>query len=580
MRSVKRVLTGTMSLLMAVSLTGGGTTAFAAGTTAAETTAAETTAAGTTAAETTAAASSADTSGEKVFRFAIGMDPTTLDPSKGNSVLDNEVQRALTEGLVRTIDGEVTPGCAESWDVSDDQLTYTFHLRDGLKWSDGTDLTAQDFLYGIRRLVDPETASPYGWVASTAGIVNAEACNSGEKELKELGVQAPDDKTVVITLANPTPYFLSLIGSCTEFAAVREDVVKQYGADFAATAAENVYSGPFVLKSSENQIYVFEKNPNYWNPDAVHFDRVEESVVTESATALAMYEAGDLDFVAIPLEQVANYKDSEEYGSYENGNDDFVYINSGSETQPLLQDVNFRKALNYAVDHNSYISLATDDCYRPAMTFVLPEVAGASGGTYGEEYGDTLHAWPADGDPAQAKEYLQKAMDAAGITDPSQITLNFTCTDSQTEKREVEVVQEMWTQNLGINVEIKQITYAEKYSNTYPNHDYEVGEGGWSPDYSDPYTYLELFRGDNPNNYSNYHNDEYDKKLASSVTEKDPVKRMQILAECENILLDDGAMVPLQFRVQDYLLRKNYSGIKFSLGAVNLDWAFGDCTTG
>ncbi len=568
MKSMRKIMAGTMTVLMAASMAAPGT-AFASETT---TAAAETTmaASGTT----TAAAGSA--SGEKVFRFASATEPTTLDPTKGNSVGDNEIQRALTEGLVRTIDGEITPGCAEKWEVSDDQLTYTFHLRDGLKWSDGEDLTAQDFLYGMRRLVDPETASPYAWICGTAGIVNGNECMSGDKKPEELGVEAPDDSTIVITLSNPTPYFLSLIGSCTEFSPVRQDVVEKYGSDFAATADKNVYSGPFVLASSENQVLQYEKNPNYWNPDAVHFDKVYQNIVTDANTQLAMYESGDIDFVNIPLEQVANYVDDEEHGSFNNGNDDFVYINCQSKTQPLLQDVNFRLALNYAMNHNQYITLATSDVYSPATTFVLPDVSGTDGKTYGERYGDQLHAFPADGDVDKAKDYLQKAMDAAGITDPSSIVLNFTCTDNETEKKIVEVIQQMWVENLGIDVEIHQITYAEKYSTVFPQHDYEVGYGGWSPDYSDPYTYLELYRGDNPNNYSDYQNDEYDKKLASTVTETDPDKRLATMAECENILLDDGAMVPLQFRTQHYLLNKKFSGIKFLLGAVNFDWAFGD----
>ena len=134
----------------------------------------------------------------KEFRFAVTTEPTTLDPSKGNSVGDNEIQRALTEGLVRTIDGQVTPGLAETWEVSEDLLTYTFHLRDGLKWSDGEPLTADQVVYGFQRLVDPETASPYAWIAGTANIVNANEAMAGNVGVEEIGVTAPDEKTVVI----------------------------------------------------------------------------------------------------------------------------------------------------------------------------------------------------------------------------------------------------------------------------------------------------------------------------------------------------------------------------------------------
>lgn len=584
MKRANCILSGALAAVLSVVLSAGPVFAksTAGSSAAADTTAAETVttaaAAETTAAETGTASGESEesSSGEKVFRFATNTEPTTLDPTKTISVGDDEIQKALTEGLVRTIDGEATPGCAESWDISDDQKTYTFHLREGLKWSDGEDLTAGDFVYALQRLVDPETAASYSWIAETAGIVNAKECYSGEKEVSELGVTAPDDQTVVIELAHPTTYFLPLIGNWPQFSPVRQDVVEKYGQDFAAAGEENVYSGPFVLDSYKDQILVFKKNPNYWNAEAVHFDRVEESIVTDANTQLAMYEAGDLDWVNIPVAQVSNYLDSDEHGSFMNGNDDFCYINCSSESQPILQNTNFRRALNYAIDRNSYITLTTDDVNTPAATYVFPEVSGAKGGTYGEEYGDVLHAWPLDGDADKAKECLQKALDETGIEDPSTITLSFTCTDAESEKTIAEVLQQMWQNTLGINIEIRQVTYAEKYSTIFPQHDFDIGYGGWSCSYSDPYTYLQLFQGDNANNSADYQNPEYDEKLATTVDETDPVKRMDTLAECENILLDDAAVIPLQYRTQHYLLNKKFSGIHFSVGAVNLDWSFGD----
>ena len=343
--------------------------------------------------------------GEKVFRYAVSTEPTTLDPSKGNSIGDNEVQRALTETLVRTNEGVTEPGLAETWETSEDGLTYTFHLRDGLKWSDGEPLTANDVVYGFRRLVSPETASPYAWIVGVTNIKNGAEAVAGTVAPEEMAVTAPDEKTVVIELTAPTAYFLNLIGTCTEFSPVRQDKVEEFGQDFAATADKNVYSGPFVLTSSENQVLVYEKNPNYWNADAVHFHRVEQSIVPEAATQVSMYESGDLDMVYLPVTDVELYEGQDQ--SFENGNDDFVYINCASETQPLLQDANFRLALNYAVNREDYITLATGGVYEPACTFVLPLVQGVEK-TYGEEYGESRHAFPLQGDVDLAKEYLQK----------------------------------------------------------------------------------------------------------------------------------------------------------------------------
>lgn len=210
-------------------------------------------------------------SGEKVFRYATNTEPTTLDPTKGQSIGDNEIQHAITEGLTRNTAGEVKPGIAEKWEISEDGLTYTFHLRDA-KWSDGEPIKAADYEFSWKRLVDPETASPYAFIGDY--LKNGYAIETGEKDPSELGVKAIDDKTLEVTLENPTSYFLSLIGSSGQYAPLRQDIVEEYGTDFAATADKNVYSGPFKMTKSENNEYIFEKNENYWDVDSIKLDRV------------------------------------------------------------------------------------------------------------------------------------------------------------------------------------------------------------------------------------------------------------------------------------------------------------------
>ncbi len=517
---------------------------------------------------TVASASGETTSdGEKVFRYSVNTEPTTLDPDKANSIGDNEIQHAIQEGLVRNTGGEITPGIAESWDVSDDGLTYTFHLRDA-QWSDGQPVKAQDFVYGLQRLMDPDTASEYAFIGEV--IKNGAAVESGDMKPEELGVEAPDDKTVVITLENPTSYFLSLIGASAQFVPVRQDIVEEYGTDYAATADKNVYCGPFVLSSTDNMTYVFEKNPTYWDVDSIKLDRCELSVVTDDNTALALYESGDLDYVKIPTDQVTNYEGQDQ--SYMNGNEDYLYINEQSDN-PLLSDQNFRLALNYGLDRNSYIQLATNNVYTATNTLVMPLVSGVEK-TYGEEY--TLDSYPLDGDKDKALDYLQKAMDDQGIANASDITITLTTTDQESSKKIAEVVQELWQDTLGINVEVKQVTYANIYGEVLPNGDYEIAYAGWGPDYSDPYTYLDLFRGDNPYNYSKYQNDKVDELLKASQTETDAKTRMDELNQAEQLILDDGAFVPLQLRQQHYLLNSKVTGVVFYFCSVNIDWVYAD----
>ena len=202
-------------------------------------------------------------SDEKVFRYSTSTEPTTLDPTKGNCIPDNEIQHALTESLVRNTGGEINPGVAESWEVSEDGLTYTFHLNPDAKWSDGEQIKAQDFVYSWQRLMNPDTAAPYAFIGEY--LKNGLAVEKGEMDPSQLGVVAQDDTTLVVTLERPTAYFLSLVGSSAQYAPLRQDIVEEYGTDFAADYEKNVYSGPYILtKSSDNQ-WFFEPNENYWD---------------------------------------------------------------------------------------------------------------------------------------------------------------------------------------------------------------------------------------------------------------------------------------------------------------------------
>ena len=514
-----------------------------------------------------AGSAGAEEAGEKVFRYSVLTEPTTLDPNKAKSIGDNEVVHACQEALVRNTAGEITSGLAESWELSDDGLTYTFHLREAY-WSDGVQVTAADFVYGRQRLLDPATASEYAFIGEY--VKNGYAVETGEMEPSELGVTAVDDLTLELTLENPTAYFLSLVGSAAQYCPVRQDIAEEYGTDFAATADKNVYCGPFKMTSSENQVYVFEKNEYYWNADAIQLDRCELNVISDANTALAMYEAGDLDYVKVPTDQVPNYDDVDY--EYMNGNEDYFYINEESENT-ILSNKNFRLALNYGLNRTAYIALETNNVYSASNTLVMPLVGGVSA-SYGEEY--TLDSYPMDGDLEQALAYLQTAMEEEGIASPSDISIELTTTDIESSKKIAEVAQELWTQSLGINVTIRQVTYADIYGSVLLGGDYEVAFGGWGPDYSDPYTYLELFKSDCSYNYSNYSNAEFDQLLDASKTETDVQARMDMLNEAEKIILEDAAFIPLQCRQEHYLLNEKVTGVAFYFCSVNIDWVYAD----
>lgn len=514
--------------------------------------------------------SDGDSADGKVFRYAVNTLPTTLDPTKGQSIGDNEIQHAITEGLTRNTAGDVKPGIAESWDESEDGLTYTFHLRKDAKWSDGEPITAADFEYSWKRLVNPETASPYAFIGDC--LKNGQAIEQGKMDVEELGVKAVDDTTLEVTLEHPTSYFLSLIGSSGQYAPLRQDIVEKYGTDFAATSEKNVYSGPFVMTSSEDNVWTFEKNDNYWDKDSINLDKCELNYVENTDTQLSMYEAGDLDYVQVPTAYVSDYKDKAEV--FANGNVDFCYINSKSDN-PVLGNKNFRLALNYALNRNDYNKLANADTYTAFNGLVFPGLQ-AKGTTYGEAYDLNSYSYPLDGDQDKATEYLNAAMQELGIANASDITVEVVTTDADSSKRIVETLQEQWQNALGINVKIRQVTYADIYGKVFPEHDYEIGYGGWGSDYDDPYSYLELFKGDSSYNYSQYENPEVDQLLTASQDEPDTDKRMDELNQVEQDILADGAFVPLQARNVYYMLDDDTTGINFYYCSLNIDWVYAD----
>lgn len=514
--------------------------------------------------------SDGDSADGKVFRYAVNTLPTTLDPTKGQSIGDNEIQHAVTEGLTRNTAGDVKPGIAESWDESEDGLTYTFHLRKDAKWSDGEPITAADFEYSWKRLVNPETASPYAFIGDC--LKNGQAIEQGNMDVEELGVKAVDDTTLEVTLEHPTSYFLSLIGSSGQYAPLRQDVVEKYGTDFAATSEKNVYSGPFVMTSSEDNVWTFAKNDNYWDKDSINLDKCELNYVENTDTQLSMYEAGDLDYVQVPTAYVSDYKDKADV--FANGNVDFCYINSKSDN-PVLGNKNFRLALNYALNRNDYNKLANADTYTAFNGLVFPGLQ-AKGTTYGEAYDLNSYSYPLDGDQDKATEYLNAAMQELGIANASDITVEVVTTDADSSKRIVETLQEQWQNALGINVKIRQVTYADIYGKVFPEHDYEIGYGGWGSDYDDPYSYLELFKGDSSYNYSQYENPEVDQLLIASQDEPDTDKRMDELNQVEQDILADGAFVPLQARNVYYMLDDDTTGINFYYCSLNIDWVYAD----
>lgn len=500
---------------------------------------------------------------EKVFRYSMLADVTTLDPQKSNELQSSTIGYHIGEGLTRSIDGEVHPGLAEDWEVSEDGLTYTFHLRDA-RYSDGETIKAQDFEYAMKRLVDPKTASTFAFIAKP--LANADEVTSGEKAVDELGVKAEDDKTLVCTLGFPAPYFLQIL-SMTQFYPTREELVEKYGDDFSTNGDKNVYSGPFCLKEwKQNDRIILEKNPEYWDKDKINLDRVEILIVSDENTALAMYESGELDYVNVPTDSIGNYPDAEFYKS---GAEDFMKINTG---EGPLSNKNFRLALNYGLNRKEFIKLSTNDVYEPATRFILPEVGGVNK-IFGEEY--PYEAFPLEGDMDKAKEYLNTAMKELGIADASEISIELLTSDTERTKKEAEVIQALLQDSLGIEIKVNLVPRADRLSRE-DTGDYDMVVSGIQPDYPDPISFLESWETDSPYNHTNYSNAEYDALLQEAYHSGDAQHRMDTLAKAEKFFMEDGGLVPLQFRRNARLLNKDISGITNYFCGYDINFLYGD----
>lgn len=526
----------------------------------------------TTSSETSTSTSSdvpaeATTTVSKVIRYSITNEPPTLDPQLVNSMYGATLDYHLYEGLMRSNDGTVEPACAESYELTDDGLTYTFHLRDGLVWSDGVALTANDFVYGIQRLCDPATASPSSFMG---GIVkNATKVMNGELPVSDLGVKAIDDSTVEITLENPAGYFLGVLSTCGYYPC-RQDLVQKYGKDFAADADKAVYNGPFALTSWEHAAtLIFTKNESYWNKDIVKLSGLDISVVTDANTALGLYESGNLDFVEIPSEMVASYPDAQ---SYSTGAVSFLQFNVTAND--ILANKNFRKAISTAIDREQYVKLATSDISKVTSRYVLPTVSGVTK-TYGEEY--PLEAFSTKADEAKAKEYLAAAMKELNIENASDIKVVLNTADADSARKSAEVFQEQIQTTLGIVLEVNQLPYKQLYELS-AKHEFELMATGWVPDYSDPFSYLEFFETGNGYNASLYSNPEYDKYIELAKNTIDPTARYDALYEAEKIICDDLPMIPTDLTYRYYLISDKITDFKTYFVGTNLNYITADIT--
>jgi len=510
------------------------------------------------------ASSSASNSGndKQVLNLNLIQEPPTLDPQKATDVVSIDILTEVLDGLTRyDKDGKIKPGSglAKSWDISNDGLTYTFHLRDA-KWSDGNPITAQDFEYAWKRALDPNTASQYAY--QLFYIKGAEEYNSGKGSADQVAVKALDEKTLQVTLKAPAPQFLGLTSFVT-YLPLEKSVYEKYGDKVGTDPDKLVYSGPFVISQwNHEQSITLKKNKDYWDSSSVKLQTVNFSMIKDNNTLVQNYDNNMLDSIFVPGDYIDKYKNSGEYSDKALATTWYVQFNTKS---PVFKNANIRKAFALAIDRKTFVEQVTKDGSIPAEAMVPPGVPGYNG-DFRKEAGE---AYFKDNYVAQAKELLKKGMSELGISKLPTITLLGDDTDNA--KKYDQALQQMWKQNLGVNVQIQNVAFKVRLD-MMDKGNYDMVLAGWGADYNDPLTFLDMWETNNGNNTAFYSNPEYDKLIDEAKVNGDLKARDEQLIQAEKILMNDMPIGPVYFQARAFVVKPYVKDLYFP--TFGSDWEF------
>jgi oligopeptide transport system substrate-binding protein len=513
---------------------------------------------------------------DQVVRYNLGAEPKTIDPALNDAVDGATVVTNCFEGLMR-LDSKDQPvaGVAEKYEMTSDGLKYTFHLRKNAVWSDGKPVKAQDFEYAWKRALNPDTAANYAYYMFV--LKNGEAYNGGKAKAEDVGVKALDDATLEVNLEYPAAYFLSLAAFPT-FAPVRQDVVEANKTGWATKPETYICNGPFKLSAwLPKDTLTIVKNDKYWDAGRIKLQKVEMKMIDQETSSLAAFKTGQLDLIdLIPQQELPKLladgtaKNNPYLGTY------YIDLNVSDKLQSqnpaaakALSDVRVRKALSLALNRKEIVEKVAQGGQLPATAFV-PK--GIPDGKSGKDFASKDY-YPAEGDVAQAQKLLADAGYPNGQGFPKLTYLYNTGTGHQNI---AQAVQEMWRKNLGINIELQNQEW-QVFQKTRTDKQYEIARGGWIADYVDPSTFTDLLTSKSGNNEPGYNSPAYDAKIAAAQKETDVTKRMQLLHDAEDILMNDMPLIPIYFYTNPTCTKPYVIGARKSqLGFVYFDNAYVD----
>ncbi len=477
-----------------------------------------------------------------------GSEPASLDPQKVEGVPGGTVDRDLFEGLVtQDSNGNIIPGQAESWTISNSNKLYTFKIRDTAKWSNGDPVTAHDFVYAFRRAVDPKTASRYAWYLEIPAITNVSAIIKGKKPVDTLGVKALNDKTFQVTLEKPVPYFIKMLAHTTMYPVPRK-VIEKHGDDWTKPG-NMVSNGAYSLKEwTVNERIVLKRNPYYWDNKETIINEVTYLPITSGNAELNRYKAGEVDMTSIiPLEHYKSLKksipDQIKTTPYLG-----TYYYEFNTKKPPFDDARVRKALSYAINREAITKYVIGQGQIPAFTMTPNAVSGFTPPdlAYSHLSQNELNA--------KAKKLLKEA----GYSKSNPLKVHLLYNTSESHKKIAIAVAQMW-KPLGVQVTLENKEW-KTYLDSKDEGDFEVARGGWIGDYNEASAMLDLKTSGHGQNDGKYSNREYDATMEKSRTTSSNEERTKLYMHAEEILAEDMPLAPVYQYVTSRLVKPEVGG--------------------
>jgi oligopeptide transport system substrate-binding protein len=488
---------------------------------------------------------------ETVLHRGNAGEPQTLDQAQTSINIEAFILKDLYEGLtIYDAAGKIVPGAAESWTLSDDGTVYTFKIRADAKWSDGSPVTAEDFVFSFKRVEDPKTAAKYANILYP--IKNAEKLNKGEGKLDDLGIKAVDEKTLEITLERPTPFFLELLAHQTALPVSKASVEKN-GADFVKPGVM-VSNGAYTLQSHvPNDSLIVVKNPNHWDAANTKIDKVIFYPIDDQAASVRRFEAKEMDLAFnFSADQLERLKKS--YGEQVHVSPTLAtYYYTFDTREAPYSDVRVRRALSMSVDRDFLAKEIYSGSQVPAYSMVPPGM---------DSYGEPAKADFAAMSQLDREDEALKLMKEAGYGEGAKpLSIEIRYNTNPNHERVATAIADMWKTTFGANVSLVNLDVASHYGYLQEGGKYNVARAGWVADYADAENFLNLSVSSNTTfNYSKFNNAEFDALMKKSYDEKDPAARSKLLHDAEAILMKEQPVAPLLTQADLWLVSDRVKG--------------------